>query len=160
MDKTCCYYRQSQLCWCEHYPGSLTSSCFALKGGTAINLFIHDFPRLSVDIDLAWIPLGKQRGGAAQRCGRRSPAIAAELEAQTGIRAVLQTRNPDEMRIIVTTDDAQIKIEVSPVAPGGHYILPQERGYRRSRGGRIWLCQALPGGLTTTIYTVASYVLR
>jgi len=26
--------------------------CFALKGGTAINLFIRDMPRLSVDIDL------------------------------------------------------------------------------------------------------------
>jgi len=31
--------------------------CFALKGGTAINLFIHDMPRLSVDIDLAYLPL-------------------------------------------------------------------------------------------------------
>lgn len=31
--------------------------CFALKGGTAINLFIRDMPRLSVDIDLAYIPL-------------------------------------------------------------------------------------------------------
>lgn len=29
---------------------------FALKGGTAINLFEHDLPRLSVDIDLAWLP--------------------------------------------------------------------------------------------------------
>ena len=27
-------------------------TCFALKGGTAINLFIRDMPRLSVDIDL------------------------------------------------------------------------------------------------------------
>ena len=25
---------------------------FALKGGTAINLFVRDLPRLSVDIDL------------------------------------------------------------------------------------------------------------
>ncbi|EKN4700224.1 nucleotidyl transferase AbiEii/AbiGii toxin family protein, partial [Yersinia ruckeri] len=31
--------------------------CFALKGGTAINLFVRDFPHLSVDIDLAYIPL-------------------------------------------------------------------------------------------------------
>ena len=30
---------------------------FALKGGTAINLFIQDLPRLSVDIDLAYLPL-------------------------------------------------------------------------------------------------------
>jgi len=31
--------------------------CFALKGGTAINLFVRDLPRLSVDIDLAYLPL-------------------------------------------------------------------------------------------------------
>jgi hypothetical protein len=30
---------------------------FALKGGTAINPFEHDLPRLSVDIDLAWLPV-------------------------------------------------------------------------------------------------------
>ena len=29
---------------------------FALKGGTAINLFIFDLPRLSVDIDLVYLP--------------------------------------------------------------------------------------------------------
>ena len=29
-------------------------SCFALKGGTAINLFVRDMPRLSVDIDLTY----------------------------------------------------------------------------------------------------------
>lgn len=32
--------------------------CFALKGGTAINLFVRDMPRLSVDIDLAFVPVG------------------------------------------------------------------------------------------------------
>ena len=31
--------------------------CFALKGGTAMNLFIQDLPRLSVDIDLVYLPL-------------------------------------------------------------------------------------------------------
>lgn len=30
---------------------------FALKGGTAINLFIRDMPRLSVDIDLTFLPI-------------------------------------------------------------------------------------------------------
>jgi Nucleotidyl transferase AbiEii toxin, Type IV TA system len=32
-------------------------SCFALKGGTAINLFVRDLPRLSVDIDLTYLPI-------------------------------------------------------------------------------------------------------
>lgn len=29
----------------------------ALKGGTAINLFYRDMPRLSVDIDLTYLPV-------------------------------------------------------------------------------------------------------
>jgi hypothetical protein len=32
-------------------------ACFALKGGTAINLFVRDMPRLSVDIDLTYVPV-------------------------------------------------------------------------------------------------------
>jgi hypothetical protein len=31
--------------------------CFALKGGTAINFFLCDMPRLSVDIDLTYLPI-------------------------------------------------------------------------------------------------------
>ncbi|ENR5682099.1 nucleotidyl transferase AbiEii/AbiGii toxin family protein [Escherichia coli] len=124
MDKTSPYYRQVALL-VRALPWVANESCFALKGGTAINLFIHDFPRLSVDIDLAWIPL-ESREVALLNVREALTRIAAELEAQTGIRAVLQTHNPDEMRIIVTTDDAQIKIEVSPVARGTLYP-PQER---------------------------------
>ena len=49
---------------------------FALKGGTAINLFHRDMPRLSVDIDLTWLPIGdrstslKAIDGALDRIGR------------------------------------------------------------------------------------------
>jgi len=35
--------------------------CFALKGGTAINLFLRDLPRISVDIDLTYLPLKPRR---------------------------------------------------------------------------------------------------
>lgn len=34
-------------------PSVAKQTCFALKGGTAINLFVRNLPRLSVDIDLA-----------------------------------------------------------------------------------------------------------
>ncbi|MHC5310032.1 nucleotidyl transferase AbiEii/AbiGii toxin family protein [Myroides sp. LJL116] len=33
-----------------------SEQCFALKGGTAINLFFRELPRLSVDIDLLYLP--------------------------------------------------------------------------------------------------------
>lgn len=38
-------------------PEVAKQKCFALHGGTAINLFIRDMPRLSVDIDLTYIPI-------------------------------------------------------------------------------------------------------
>ncbi|GEM_PF-2198885 len=39
----------------ETIPFIAKESCFALKGGTAINLFNRDMPRLSIDIDLSYI---------------------------------------------------------------------------------------------------------
>jgi hypothetical protein len=36
-------------------PAALQSPRFAMKGGTALNLFIQDFPRLSVDIDIVFV---------------------------------------------------------------------------------------------------------
>lgn len=42
-------------------PYIAKESCFALKGGTAINLFVRDFPRLSVDADLTYLGSHKQQ---------------------------------------------------------------------------------------------------
>lgn len=42
---------------------------FALKGGTAINLFYRDLPRLSIDIDLTYLPI-KDLAGHTRRCPR------------------------------------------------------------------------------------------
>ena len=50
------YYKQVQLL-ISVLPLVANEKCFALKGGTAINLFIRDFPRLSVDIDLVYLPM-------------------------------------------------------------------------------------------------------
>jgi hypothetical protein len=38
-------------------PEVAKENCFALHGGTAINLFVREMPRLSVDIDLTYVPL-------------------------------------------------------------------------------------------------------
>ncbi len=37
-------------------PHVAKEDCFALKGGTAINMFVWNMPRLSVDIDLTYLP--------------------------------------------------------------------------------------------------------
>ena len=50
------YFRQVQLL-VRMLPIVAEESCFALKGGTALNLFLRDLPRLSVDIDLTYLPI-------------------------------------------------------------------------------------------------------
>ena len=38
-------------------PEVAKENCFALYGGTAINLFVRNMPRISVDIDLTYLPI-------------------------------------------------------------------------------------------------------
>lgn len=45
------FFKQAEL-MVRVIPHVAAEKCFALKGGTAINLFVRDMPRLSVDIDL------------------------------------------------------------------------------------------------------------
>lgn len=53
---------------------------FALKGGTAINLFIRDMPRLSVDIDLTYLPVAG-REDSLRAIDAAMKRIAARIEA-------------------------------------------------------------------------------
>ncbi|WP_279050991.1 nucleotidyl transferase AbiEii/AbiGii toxin family protein [Cedecea davisae] len=124
MDRSSPFYRQVALL-VRTLPVVALENCFALKGGTAINLFVRNFSRLSVDIDLAYIPL-ENRDEALPHVREAISRIASILETQSGLNAVLQTNNSDEMRIIVSSEDAQIKVEVSPVARGTLYP-PDER---------------------------------
>ena len=64
MDKS--YLRQAELV-VRCIPAIAAERCFALKGGTAINLFELDLPRLSVDIDLTFLPM-TDRGGWSAGC--------------------------------------------------------------------------------------------
>ena len=50
------YMRQVELL-VRTLPFIARQDVFALKGGTAINLFYRDMPRLSVDIDLTYLPI-------------------------------------------------------------------------------------------------------
>ena len=92
--------------------------CFALKGGTAINLFVQPFPRLSVDIDLAYLPL-EPRDEALHRCRQALQRLAQAISAQLpGVKAELQDNRRDELRILVRRGRSQVKVEVSPVLRG------------------------------------------
>ena len=47
----------------EEFLRAAEVECFALKGGTAINLFHDNMPRLSVDIDLTYVPMEDRKNG-------------------------------------------------------------------------------------------------
>lgn len=116
MDRNSPYYKQVSLL-IRTLPFVAAEDCFALKGGTAINLFVHNFPRLSIDIDLAYLPM-EERTDALVNVRAALKRISETINQVPGLLATLQDNKPDEMRIIVGSTEAQIKIEVSPVARG------------------------------------------
>jgi predicted nucleotidyltransferase component of viral defense system len=90
---------------------------FALKGGTAINLFIRDMPRLSVDIDLTYLPLQDRPTSllAIEQALRR---IAANLKKAVGGQINEGTTEGRVNKLFVHVDRVQIKIDVTPVLRG------------------------------------------
>ncbi len=93
---------------------------FALKGGTAINLFEHDLPRLSVDIDLAWLPVHHYAEDAkliAEALGQLADVLRArplqlQVQTSTGEGAGTVTR------LVASRGRARVQIETTPVMRG------------------------------------------
>lgn len=96
--------------------------CFALKGGTAINLFVRDLPRLSVDIDLAYLPVGN-RATALREIDAALERIKEMLEGVSpAYRAQVSKRQEGHAcGLLVANHEAEIKVEVSPVLRGCVY---------------------------------------
>ena len=92
---------------------------FALKGGTAINLFHRDLPRLSVDLDLTYLPLN-DRNAALHEIHDTLDRIAAQLDRARSGHRVWRTAGGGngQNRITVRDGSAQVKIETSPVTRG------------------------------------------
>lgn len=53
-------YRKQVALLVKTLPHVAKEECFALKGGTAINLFIRNLPRLSIDVDLTYLPVAER----------------------------------------------------------------------------------------------------
>ena len=99
--------------------------CFALKGGTAINLFIRDLPRLSVDIDLVYLPMGDRDTALAHITDALNRITGSIVKTIQGVKIQKSFESrADALRLIVKRDDMQIKIELSPVLRGT--VFPEE----------------------------------
>jgi predicted nucleotidyltransferase component of viral defense system len=99
-------------------PTVFRSGLFAMKGGTALNLFVQDMPRLSVDIDVVFVDHAPDRETALA-------AIRAELRnIQQGLQErgldvhLPRTSQGDEVRLSVRSADSQVKVEVNFVFRG------------------------------------------
>jgi predicted nucleotidyltransferase component of viral defense system len=116
-------YRRQVALLVRTLPLVAVETCFALKGGTAINLFVRDMPRLSVDIDLTYVPVA-ERKASLRDIDAAMRRIASSIE--TGIRGARVSRSPLQgenciTKLFVRADDVQIKIEVTPVLRGCVY---------------------------------------
>ena len=115
------YQKQVQLL-VRALPAVAEEKDFALKGGTAINLFVRDFPRLSVDIDLTFLPV-LHRAESTLAINAGMAQIAHRL--RTGIAGVHvhahKTSDGILTRLVVRQDGVQIKIEINPVMRGSVY---------------------------------------
>ncbi len=118
MDRESIYYRQVQLLL-QLLPFIAKHDCFALKGGTAINLFIRNFPRLSVDIDLVYLPV-LDREESLKGIKAALDDIAKSVLAyipQSKVSKYYEDKN-DALRLVVIRDGVLIKIELSPILRG------------------------------------------
>ena len=99
-------------------PLVFVDDTFALKGGTAINLFVRDMPRLSVDLDLVF---PDHRLPRSEALGRINDAIRQSVERlnkrgfQTHVPA---TGDAGETKLLVRQGSTEVKIEVNFVMRG------------------------------------------
>ncbi len=93
-------------------------SFFALKGGTAINLFVRDMPRVSVDIDLTYLPL-KPRDESLTEINDALLSMKHDIENRIpGSRVRGNRVQGYVVKLSVSTDDAIIKVEPNLILRG------------------------------------------
>lgn len=94
----------------------------ALKGGTAINLFIRNLPRLSVDIDLTFVPV-LPRPDSIKAVNAGMSRVATRIRENIGGAQVHESKSAEGIitKLIVRAGGVQIKIEINPVIRGCVY---------------------------------------
>jgi len=119
-------YRRQVALLIRLIPLVAEEDCFALKGGTAINLFVRDLPRLSVDIDLAYLPIAdreaslQQVDAALKRIANRAQKVIGnvQIQAQPKAGSIWLTR------LTIHGPASRVIVEVTPVLRG--CVFPPE----------------------------------
>ena len=119
IDKNSLYFKQAELV-IRVLPLIAKCDCFALKGGTAINLFVQNMPRLSVDIDLTYLPI-QPRDESLANIESALKQIANDVKNHVlgSMVKEIPTKKPKMVsKLHVFTDGIQIKIEPNLIIRG------------------------------------------
>ena len=122
------YQKQAELLL-RILPLVMREDVFALKGGTAINFFWRDYPRLSVDIDLAYLPL-KERNLSLLDINDRLASIEARIQRifpGIATQQKLDRHTKSIFGLIIRDKDATVKIEPNTVIRGSVYSSVNKR---------------------------------
>jgi predicted nucleotidyltransferase component of viral defense system len=106
-------------------PDVFANDIFAMKGGTAINLFVQDMPRLSVDIDVVYTPWQTPRAQALEAIGLELDAIAGRLTRLGLTTRKIHSKDLGDTKLLIDNAETQVKVEVNVVFRGT--VLPVER---------------------------------
>ena len=93
-------------------PLALKDERMALKGGTAINLFHRDFPRLSVDIDLCYLPL-EDRETTFKNIHQILSDLKKSLESNLSLKVTANGPfdGKKEIKLVAVKENVEVKIE-------------------------------------------------
>jgi predicted nucleotidyltransferase component of viral defense system len=119
------FFRQAELLL-RVLPLVNQEEVFALKGGTAINFFLRDLPRLSVDIDLTYLPIN-DRESALTDIDKALHRIS-ERVGKTISGGHVFSKKDRKLNLVagllISRNDATIKVEPNPVLRGS--VFPTE----------------------------------
>ena len=99
-------------------PLVMVDNIFALKGGTAINLFVRDMPRLSVDLDLVFVDHTLNRDQALAEINQAIRAATERLRKRLFQTHVATNLHAGEAKLFVRRDKIEVKVEVNYVMRG------------------------------------------
>ncbi len=99
-------------------PTVFASGRFALKGGTAINLFLRDMPRLSVDLDLVFVDHRLERAEALAQINEALRQVRDSLTVGGFTVTAHTAADMGETKLFVRREDLLVKVEVNTVLRG------------------------------------------
>ncbi len=120
------FYKQAELL-ISILPQITKDTDFALHGGTAINFFVRDMPRLSVDIDLTYLRIGPREetlNAISKQLKTISTNILASMTA-VQIEEKLETPNAFVTKLFVKRQNAIVKIEPNQIIRGSLFACEE-----------------------------------